>query len=76
MSDYRPWGERQVDFTPQPPEEWHNVSTINDDWEVEMNIYGDSDRESTWRHRRPSIRGLSTEWQPGRPPSGFYAKKA
>lgn len=74
MSEHKVWLFRPVDFTPETPVEWHDVSTIDDDWVVEMNIYGDSNLSSTWRHRRPSVSGLDSEWVYGRPPNGFYAK--
>lgn len=76
MKFYKEWGERPGDFEPKTPEEWHNVTAVGDDWEVEMNIYGDSNLRGTWRHRRVSFNGRSTDWTYGRPPSGFYAKKA
>lgn len=75
MSDYKPWSPRAEDvILPQTPEEWHNVTTVGDEWEVEMNIYGDTSLRGTWRHRRVSFNGVDTDWIMGRPPTGFYAK--
>ncbi|MHC2552475.1 hypothetical protein [Bradyrhizobium elkanii] len=56
-------------------EHWMNVTTIDDQWEVEMDAYRDPSSRRAWRHRPISFSGITTDWIPGRPPSGPYAKK-
>lgn len=52
--------------------EWINISAYGDDWEVELDAYGDTSKETSYRYRRVSFNGLSTDWTPGRPPTGFH----
>ena len=56
-------------------EHWMNVTTIDDQWEVEMDAYRDPSSRGAWRHRPICFSGITTDWIPGRPPSGPYAKK-
>ncbi len=50
--------------------EWIDISAYGDNWEVELDAYGDMSKESSYRHRRVGFNGLRTDWFPGRPPSG------
>lgn len=52
--------------------EWRNVAVIGDQWEVEMDAYGDMSKESTYRHRLAYPGGIRGDWHPGRPPSGHW----
>jgi hypothetical protein len=74
MSEHKAWLFRPDDYVPETPEEWHDVTTYGDDWEVEMNIFGDANLRGTWRHRPVSFTDRKTDWVVGRPPTGFYAK--
>lgn len=74
MSERKACLFRPDDYVPEIPEEWRDVTAMGDDWEVEMNIYGDTNLRGTWRHRPVSFSGRHTEWVVGRPPTGFYAK--
>lgn len=63
-----------------PNEAWHNMTTIEDDYEIEMEMYS-----GRWRHRplklgvyrtkREFMEELGTgPWVAGRPPTGPHAK--
>lgn len=53
---------------------WVSVSAINDDWDVEIDAIGDLSEERSWRHRAWRDNDIYAEWEPGRPPTGRYAK--
>jgi hypothetical protein len=52
--------------------EWIDISAYGDDWEVEMDAHGDTGSELSYRYRRVSFNGISTDWIAGRPPTGFH----
>jgi hypothetical protein len=58
--------------------DWINITTLGDEYEVEMSTYGGQYRHRLMTLPRPSFKDefLShTEWIPGRPPSGHHANK-